>query len=142
MPGYAYPVGATTADTGTATSKTAQITSDDTLVTIFTATQKTRVNAILVSNELGTILPVDLYIYRDSDENDYLISRTRVLKSRYMTLPLVSGDSRVSSTSVASSVNDRMITTELVLEIGDAIKAKCPIEDVINVTLDVKEGIK
>lgn len=142
MPGYAYPVGATTADTGTAKSVTGQITSDNALVTIFTATQKTRVNSVLVSNAEGTILPVDLYVYRDSDENDYLLTKTRVLKSRYMVLPLVSGDTRVSPTSVQESINDRMIITEIVLQPGDAIKAMCPIEDVINVTLDLKEGIK
>jgi hypothetical protein len=35
-----------------------------------------------------------------------------------------------------------MIITELVLQVGDIVKAECPIEDVINVTLDLKEGIK
>lgn len=142
MPGYAYPVGATTADTGTATSVTGQITSANALVTIFTATQKTRVNSVLVSNEEGTLLPVELYVYRDSNTTDYLLTKTRVLKSRYMVLPLVSGDARVTPTTVNESINDRMIITEVVLQAGDSIKAKCPIEDVMNVTLEVKEGIK
>lgn len=142
MPGYAYPVGATTADTGTAKAVTGQITSANSLVTIFTATQKTRVNNVLVSNIEGTILPVELYVYRASDTTNYLVTKTRVLKSRYMVLPLVSGDARVTPTTVEESINDRMIITELVLQVGDAIKAKCPLEDVINVTLDLKEGIK
>lgn len=141
MPGYAYPVGAIEAETGTAKSVTKQITSANTLVTIFTATQKTRLNSVLVSNEEGTILPVDLHVYRAADTANYLLTKTRVLKSRYMVLPLVSGDTRVSSTSVQESINDRMIITEVVLQVGDAINAKCPIEDVINVTLDLKEGI-
>jgi hypothetical protein len=59
-----------------------------------------------------------------------------------MSLPLVSGDSRVTPTTVNESINDRMIITELVLQVGDIVKAECPIEDVINVTLDLKEGVK
>ena len=142
MPGYAYPVGATEAETGTAKSVTDEITSANTLVTIFTATQKTRLNSALVSNEEGTILPVELYVYRASNTTNYLLTKTRVLKSRYMVLPLVSGDTRVTPTTVEESINDRMIITEVVLQVGDAIKAKCPIEDVMNVTLELKEGIK
>jgi hypothetical protein len=141
MPGYAYPVGATEADTGTAKGVTGQITSANTLISIFTASSKTKVNSVLVSNTLGTILPVELYVYRTSDTTNYLLTKTRVLKSRYMSLPLVSGDSRVDSTTVNESINDRMIITELILQTGDIIKAKCPIEDVINVTLDLKEGV-
>jgi hypothetical protein len=140
--GYAYPVGATESDTGTAKSVTKQITSANTLVSIFTATQKTRLNSVLVTNDLGTILPVELHIYRAVDTTNYLLTKTRVLKSRYMSLPLVSGDSRVTPTTVNESINDRMIITELVLQVGDIVKAECPIEDVINVTLDLKEGVK
>ena len=141
MPGYAYPVGATEADTGTAKGVTKQITSANTLITIYTASSKTKVNSVLVSNSLGTILPVELYIYRTSDATNYLLTKTRVLKSRYMVLPLVSGDTRVTPTTVTESINDRMIITELILQTGDIIKAKCPIEDVIDVTLDLKEGV-
>jgi hypothetical protein len=140
--GYAYPVGAVNADTGTAKSVTKQITSANTLVSIFTATQKTRLNSVLVTNELGTILPVELHIYRAVDTTNYLLTKTRVLKSRYMSLPLVSGDSRVTPTTVNESINDRMIITEVVLQVGDIVKAECPIEDVINVTLDLTEGVK
>lgn len=140
MPGYAYPVGATTADTGTATSVTKQVTSANALVTIFTATSKTRVNSVLVSNAEGSILPVEIYIYRAEDSEDYFIAKTRVLKSKYMILPLVSGDSRVDEVAIDPKAN--RISTEIVLQTGDAIKAKCPIENVINVTLDLKEGVK
>ena len=140
MPGYAYPVGATEAETGTAKSVTEQITSANSLVTIFTATQKTKVNSVLASNAEGTILPVELHVYRATDTTNYFISKTRVLKSKFMTLPLISGDSRVNEVDVDETANK--IGTEIVLQIGDAIKAKCPIEDVINITLDLKEGIK
>jgi hypothetical protein len=138
--GYAYPVGATTADTGTAKSVTKQITSANTLVSIFTASSKTRVNSVLVTNALGTILPVELHVYRTADTTNYLVGKTRVLKSEYMLLSLVSGDVRVSDTAEAPTANKTL--TEIVLQSGDIVKAKCPLEDVINVTLDVKEGIK
>ena len=141
MPGYAYPVGATEADTGTAKGVTKQITSANTLISIYTASSKTKVNSVLVSNSLGTILPVELYVYRTVDTTNYLLTKTRVLKSRYMSLPLVSGDTRVTPTTVNESINDRMIITEIILQTGDIIKAKCPIEDVIDVTLDLKEGV-
>ena len=138
--GYAYPVGATAADTGTAKSVTKQITSANTLVSIFTASSKTRVNSVLVTNALGTILPVELHVYRTTDTTNYLVGKTRVLKSEYMLLSLVSGDVRVSDTAEAPTANKTL--TEIVLQSGDIVKAKCPLEDVINVTLDLKEGVK
>ena len=138
--GYAYPVGATAADTGTAKSVTKQITSANTLVSIFTASSKTRVNSVLVTNALGTILPVELHVYRTTDTTNYLVGKTRVLKSEYMLLSLVSGDVRVSDTAESPTANKTL--TEIVLQSGDIVKAKCPIEDVINVTLDLKEGVK
>ena len=119
---------------------TAQITSANSLVTIFTATLKTRVNSVLVSNTLGTILPVELYVYRNSDEVDYFVSKTRALKSKYMVLPLVPGDNRAAETAVDPKAN--RISVELILEPGDAIKALCPIEDAVNITLDLREAIK
>jgi hypothetical protein len=138
--GYAYPVGAVNADTGTAKSVTKQITSANTLVSIFTASSKTRVNSVLVTNALGTILPVELHVYRTTDTTNYLVGKTRVLKSEYMLLSLVSGDVRVSDTAEALTANKTL--TEIVLQSGDIVKAKCPLEDVINVTLDLKEGVK
>lgn len=142
MAGAQITGGKLVSDKGTNKGVTAQINVANGLVTIFTATRKTKVNSALVSNILGTVLPVELYVYRASDTTNYLVTKTRVLKSRYMILPLVPGDTRVSSTSVSESINDRMIATEIVLQVGDAIKAKCPLEDVINVTLDLREGIK
>jgi hypothetical protein len=119
---------------------TAQITSDNSLVTLFTATFKTRLNSVLVSNELGTILPVELYVYREVDENDYFVAKTRVLKSTYMVFPQVSGDTRGQSVVINPTANK--VGAEIILQVGDSIKAKCPIEDVINVTLDLREAIK
>lgn len=119
---------------------TAQITAANSLVTLYTATLKTRLNSVLVSNALGTILPVELYVYREVDENDYFVSKTRVLKSKYMVFPQVAGDTRVSEVAIDETANK--VGAEIVLQIGDSIKAKCPIEDVINVTLDLREAIK
>ena len=138
--GYAYPVGAVNSDTGTATSVTAVIDAANDLVTIFTATQKTRVNAVLASNDLGTIVPVELHVYRDEDEEDYFFGKSRVLKSKYLVLPLVSGDNRVAEMAVDPKSNK--IATEFVLQVGDALKASCPIADAINITANLTEGVK
>ena len=62
-----------------------------------------------------------------------------MLKSEYMVLRQVSGDTRVADSAEAPTVNKTL--TEIILESGDIIKAKCPIEDVVNVTLDLKEGV-
>ena len=139
MPGYAYPVGATEADTGTSKGVTKQITSVNTLVSIYTASSKTKVNSVLISNSLGTILPVELYVYRTADTTNYFVGKIRVLKSEYMVLRQVSGDTRVADSAEAPTANKTL--TEIILESGDIIKAKCPIEDVVNVTLDLKEGV-
>jgi hypothetical protein len=119
---------------------TAQITSANSLVTLYTAPFKTRLNSVLVSNELGTILPVELYVYREVDDNDYFVAKTRVLKSTYMVFPQVPGDTRGQAVVINPTANK--VGAEIVLQVGDSIKAKCPIEDVINVTLDLREAIK
>ena len=93
----------------------------------------------MVSNSLGTILPVELYVYRTADTTNYFVGKVRVLKSEYMVLRQVSGDTRVSDTAESPTANKTL--TEIILQSGDIIKAKCPIEDVINVTLDLKEGV-
>ena len=105
MPGYAYPVGAVNSDTGTATSVTVAILNANLNQLVFTATQKTRVNSVLASNVLGTILPVELYVYRDLVDLTYFIGKSRVLKSKYMVLPLVSGDNRVAEMAVDPKAN-------------------------------------
>jgi len=142
MPGYAYPVGATTADSGSAKGASVLVAdSGETLTTIFTATQKTRVNSILVSNEYGTILPVNLFVYRDDTEATSLLTNTRVLKVKYALQSLVSGDTRVGDSSDPQDDRNKILT-ELVLNTGDALKANCPIEDVVTVTVNVTEGVK
>lgn len=140
MAGYAYPVGATNSDTGTAKSVTDKLSTANTLIPIFTATAKTRVNSVLASNSLGTILPVEMHVFRTATSQNHFISKTRVLKSKYMVLPLVSGDNRVAEMAVSPTSNK--IDTEIVLQVGDVLKFKCPIENVINITVDLKEGIK
>ena len=133
MAGYAYPVGVSNSDTGTAKTVTASISSPDTAVSIFTATQKTKVNSILTTNISGGTLPVVILVNQGGD--DLQIAKTRVLSTKYVSLSLVSGDTRVSE-----SQDDTI--TEFVLQIGDVLKASCPVEDVINVTLNLTEGVK
>ena len=141
MSGYAYPVG-TVAETGTAKSVTVQVTDKDpSATTLFTATSKTRVNSVLATNTYGTILPVKLYVYRAANTANFLLTSARVLTNKYLVLPLVSGDARVNDTS-DPEINLYKVATEFVLQTGDIVKASCPIEDVLNVTLSLTEGVK
>lgn len=133
MPGYAYPVGTTTTDypakTVVATIDVASSATIANLVTVFTATAKTKVNSLLVTNLSGGILPVDIYVNTDK------ITSVRVYKEAYAVLPLISGDTRISGTSVD-------ILTEFFLAIGDTIEATSRVADVINISLYLSEGVK
>jgi hypothetical protein len=141
MPGYAYPVG-TVAETGTAKSVTVQVTDKDpSATTLFTATSKTKVSSVLATNTYGTILPIKLYVYRAANTATFLLTSARVLTNKYLVLPLVSGDARVNDVS-DPEVNLYKVATEFVLQVGDVVKASCPIEDVVNVTLNLTEGVK
>jgi hypothetical protein len=141
MPGYAYPVG-TVAETGTAKSVTVQVTDKDpSATTLFTATSKTKVNSVLATNTYGTILPIKLYVYRAVNTSTFLLTSARVLTNKYLVLPLVSGDARVNDVA-DPEVNLYKVATEFVLQTGDVVKASCPIEDVVNVTLNLTEGVK
>lgn len=134
MPGYAYPVGADEASSGTPISGSGEITSASTPVVVFTAVSKTKITSVLVYNSYGTILPVNIFKKVGSTNNP--LTQVRVLKSRYALQALVSGDSRVEST-----VLDRDAITEIVLEAGESISASCPIEDVITVTVSGVGGL-
>jgi hypothetical protein len=141
MPGYAYPVG-TVAETGTAKSVTVQVTDKDPSSTvIFTAASKTKVNSVLATNTYGTILPVKLYVYRAANTSTFLLTSTRVLTTKYLVLPLVSGDTRVGDVS-NPEVNLYPVATEFVLQTGDVLRASCPIEDEVNITANLTEGVK
>lgn len=142
MPGYAYPVGATQSDTGTAKGATVVIAdSGESTTTLYTAAQKTKITSILVSNAYGSILPVNLYIYRDDVEQSSLLLSTRVLKAKYALQSLVSGDLRVGDPTDPQEDRNKILT-ELVLNTGDALLANCPIENVVSVTVNVTEGVK
>lgn len=134
MPGYAYPVGADTATSGTPITDSGVITSDTTPIVIFTATNRTKITSILVYNTYGTILPVT--VYKKVGADNFPLVQTRVLKSRYALQALVSGDTRVES-----DVLDRDPVTEVVLEAGESISAACPIDDVITVTVTGLGGL-
>lgn len=132
MAGYAYPVGAT-ADSGAAITVTNSISAANTAVAIFTATKKTKVTSILLTNLSGGVLPVNILVNQGGD--DLVIAKARVLTTKYAGLSLVSGDTRTTDDQ------DDTIT-EFILQTGDVLKASCPIEDVVNVTLNLTEGVK
>lgn len=132
MPGYAYPVGATTSEYA---AKTVSRVIDEENVnqTLFTATSKTKVNSVLVTNSSFGILPVRLYVNQGGA--DKLIARTRVTNTNYLVAPLVSGDSRVSNFEGEA-------LTEFTLQAGDILKVSCPLADKITVTANLSEGVK
>lgn len=131
--GYAYPVGVANSDTGTATSVTVNISSSAYNVIIFTATQKTKVNSILTTNISGGIVPVTIFVNRGG--LDIAIAKVRPLSTKYVVLPIVSGDTRIT--------DDQDDTIgEFILQTGDVLKAACPVEDIVNVTANLTEGVK
>ena len=129
---YAYPVGVTASDVPSTTVSTT-ISVADIHTTLFTATQKTKVTAVLVTNNSFGTLPVRLYVNQGGV--DKLISRTRVTNTNYLVVPLVSGDARIPNF-------EGEILTEFTLQVGDVLKASCPIGNKVEVTVNLSEGIK
>lgn len=140
MPGYAYPVGAT-ADTVPVKSVTLDVATTLGATDKFTAVKKTRVNSILVTNTTNGILPVNLYVYRSAEAAHFLLSRVRVLDTKYAMLPLVSGDTRVSDSLTEETARPSLLT-EIVLGVNDYIYGICPVATAIILTVGVSEGVK
>jgi hypothetical protein len=148
MPGYAYPVDAVSA-AGTAKSVNFLITdtAPGSAAVIYTATSKTKINSVLAvqTNAQDTgILPVSLYVGRDVSGTitKFLVNKTRVLKTAYLVLPLVSGDSRVGEDGNPTTIGYNKTSTEIVLQTGDKIYATCPFEDVVSLTINLEEGVE
>jgi hypothetical protein len=140
MAGMQMTGGRLVSDKGFNKGVSAVIDAANSEVSVFTATLKTRLEAVLVSNQLGSILPVEMYVLRDGEVDSVFISKTRVLKTKYMTLPFAGNDSRVSDAQITETSNK--VTAEIILQPGDEVKFKCPIEDALTVTLTLREGIK
>jgi hypothetical protein len=148
MPGYAYPVGATTAEYPSRTINTTASTQ-----TIFDYTYagsiigygftyptsvKIRVNSMYVTNISGGILPIKIIRGQVDGMGVYEVVHTsRIKKGKFIALPLVSGDSRTSG-----DADGEAIMTEFVLAPGDFLAAICPIEDSLVVTTNVSIGVK
>ncbi len=139
MPGYANPI-ETVASQGSPKSVSFLINQTTAPTAFYTATTKTLVSSVLATNSYGSILPVKLYVYRDLDEETYLTAESRVLKQKYIVQQLVSGDLRVDD-SGDQQLNRYKVITEFVLNVGDSLKATCPIEDEVVLTVTLKEGI-
>jgi hypothetical protein len=150
MPGYAYPVGATTAEYPTVTINTLAVPEDDLFedsdefyagdgIIIYNGTnQKIRVKSIYVTNLSGGILPIKLVRGQVSDMNVYeIIHSSRVFKTKFIALPLVSGDTRTGG-----DADGEAIMTEFVLAPGDFLGAICPLVDSLSVTTITELGVK
>lgn len=146
MPGYAYPVDAV-ASAGTAKSVSFLVTDTaaSTATTIFTATTKTKVNSIVAvhtgASDTG-ILPVSVYVGRGNPTVKHLISKNRVLKNNFVVLPIVSGDTRVGEDGDPTTIGYNKVIPEFVLQAGDKLYATCPFEDVIELHIELTEGVK
>ena len=136
--GYAYPVG-TAASSGTAKSVTVPLSSTSN-TTIFTATKKTIINSALLTNTSGGILPVYLYVRPSGGSTDLQVAYKRVYMEEYAVLPLTSSDPRTNGSGANQGAKNTL--TEIVLNIGDVLKASCPIANAINVTLYLSQGVK
>ena len=90
------------------------------------------------------ILPVSLYVGRDVSGTitKFLVNKTRVLKTAYLVLPLVSGDTRVGEDGNPVSIGYNKISNEITLQTGDKLYATCPFEDVIGLTINLEEGVR
>jgi hypothetical protein len=149
MAGYAYPVGATTSEYPSKTINTTAISefgahySGDGKGFIIGSeanpvTTKTRVNSIYLNNTTGGILPVELWRGQISDMSEYnVVHSTRVLKTKFMLLPLVSEDVRVDGASASEA-----LLTEMVLAPGDYLAVFCPVDDAVIATANVSIGVK
>ena len=146
MPGYAYPVDAVSS-AGTAKSISFFVTDKvaSTATTIFTATSKTKVNSIVAvhtgASDTG-ILPVEVYVGRGNPTVKHLLAKNRVLKNNFVVLPIVSGDSRVGEDGDPTTIGYNKVMPELVLQTGDKLYATCPFEDVIQIHIELTEGVK
>ena len=132
MAGYAYPVGATTSEYPAKTTVVG-INNGTVAATLFTATSKTKVKSVLATNASGGILPVTLLLNQGS--GDKVIAKSRVLKTQYLVLELVSGDTRT-----AGKEDDTL--TEFTMAVGDVLLAACPVADAINISVNYVEGVK
>lgn len=135
MAGYLYPVGAA-ADTGRGNTVGALLTPVS--VSVFTATAKTKINSILLTNETGGVLPVSFYLQKGEEDPTTLVRGFRVLKRRYLMQSLVSGDSRTSEPVLGGDP----ILTEVVLEAGDQLLASCPLTNSVYAHITYSEGVK
>lgn len=142
MPGYAYPVGVSTSEAGTSKTISYLIADADinTATEFYTAPSKTKVLSILATNSNGGILPIKLYVYRAEEDQSLLTAEARVLKQKYMVQQLVSGDARVDDQG-DQQVDRYKVLTEFFLDQDDELLATCPIEDVVTLTVTLKEGV-
>jgi hypothetical protein len=143
MPGYAYPIETAAGQgvtSGSLKSISFSVNETENPTQFYTATTKTKVLSVLANNTIGTILPVKLYVYRDSTESEFLTSEVRVLNHKYLVQQLVSGDARVDDSQ--DQVLDRYkVAADFVLNIGDKLMATCPIADAVILTVSLEEGI-
>jgi hypothetical protein len=147
MPGYAFPVGATTAEypsqtINTPASLTGEAWEDEVGIILGgelnPITTKVRVNSVYLNNLSGGILPVQLVRGQAQNMTEYdIVHSTRVLKTKFMIFPMVTGDSRSDDITATETM-----LNEIVLAPGDFLAVMCPFEDAIIATTNISIGVK
>lgn len=148
MPGYAYPVGATTAEYPTQTINVTAVLAADLWDEPYTGiilggpdnpvVVKTRINSIYLNNLTGGILPVQLWRGQVSDMTEYnIVHSTRVLKTKFMAFPIVGEDPRADDITATETM-----MAEITLAPGDYLALVCPFEDAVVATVNASIGVK
>lgn len=143
MPGFAS--GGTGSSSVALSGESGYIGTASTLLTdelshqdILTATSKTKVVSVLLVNSTGGSLPVDLFVLRDGELDAHSLSLgVRVHKRRYALQALVGGDPRVDY----EMIGDGLTLTELVLQPGDSLRARCPISEAVTAHVTYYSGV-
>ena len=151
MAGYAYPVGANTTEYPAHTVQTMSVPLDIIFDNFETTgigfilgssanpiIKKTKVNSIYLNNVYGAYLPVQLLRGSTSNMTEYeIIHNTRVLKTKFMSFPVVTGDTRSDDITATETMMN-----EIILDPGDYLAVVCPREDSVVASANISIGVK
>lgn len=139
MPGWQVEPTALAAESGSIKTQSFVLTDEEDPQIILTASSKSKIISILLTNVSGGTLPVTFSVTEGSAPftTATIINKLRVHKRRYALQALVSGDTRVDEPMVGDSLS----LTELVLETGDELKGYCPVASAVHVHVTYLEGV-
>lgn len=130
MPGFAKT--SSSADSGSANNIHAMNIPVENTV-IFTATQKTRLDTVLVTNKYGSYLPLDLWVQSESAIH-YLARKFRVLNQRLLV-------ARGADALSGGFVDPGTITADIIMMPGEQLVAKAPKANTFDLVAAISEGV-